>query len=101
MEIVKEKITDNLEVNVEIAKGQKEYRTLPANVQRGVIAYAFDLSDEDIEAIKKNKRIYLCCITFGKPMQPMNISLDPTEFDEIIEANRLQFGVGGKHETTV
>ena len=94
MEIVKDKITDNLEVNVEIAKGQKEYRTLPANVKRGVIAYAFELSDEDIEKIKKNKRIYLCCITFGRPMQPMNISLDSEEFDEIIISNREDFGVG-------
>ena len=93
MEIVKDKITDNLVVNVEIAKNQEEYRTLPANVKNGVVAYAFELSHEDIEKIKKNKRIYLCCITFGRPMQPMNISLEPEEFDEIIISNREDFGV--------
>lgn len=86
MEIVKDKITDNLEINVEIAKD-------PANIKGGVVAYAFEISEEDLENIKKNRRIYLCCITFGRPMQPMNISVDPQEFEEIIEANREQFGV--------
>ena len=54
-----EKVTDNLPVNVRIAEKQEEYETLPAHkTSTGIMAVAFDLTDEDIEKIKKHKKIY-------------------------------------------
>lgn len=92
MKIVTHKITENLEVNVEIAKDQPEYNTLPANVQRGVVAYAFELSKDDIKKLKKHKKIHLLSVTFGEPMQPMNISVDPEEFEMMVQSARDEFG---------
>lgn len=93
MNIVTNEITKNLKANVEIAKNQEEYLTLPANIEKGVVAYAFELSKEDIKKIKRNKRIYLMSITFGKSMQPMNISVDPDDFEEKVQSARDIFGV--------
>lgn len=92
MKITTDKITDNLLVNVEIAKDSQIYNAIPSNVCNGIVAYSFELSDRDIELINKNRKIYLLSVTFGQPMQPMNISLDPTEFEEIVDYSREVFG---------
>ena len=53
------KVTDKLPVNVKIAEHQPEYHTLPCHrTSTGIVAVAFDLTEEDIEKIKKHKQIY-------------------------------------------
>lgn len=62
--------------NAEIAKDQKEYLTLPAHIAKdGEVVSCWELSDEEIEEIKKTKRIYLGISTFNKPLQPQRLSV--------------------------
>lgn len=54
-----EKVTDNLLVNLKIAEDQPQYETLPCHrTPEGVVLVAFDLTEDDIEKIKKHKKIY-------------------------------------------
>ena len=89
MKIAENNVTKHLPINVKIAEHQDEYQTVPSNIGRGVIAYAFDLDRKDIRKLKKHKRIYLLQINGKSPMQPMNISVDPAEFDDMIIRTRL------------
>ena len=108
-----EKVTDNLLVNLKIAEDQPQYETLPCHrTPEGVILVAFDLTDEDIEKIKKHKKIYYlqqvgntrsynveiskekiefmhesgdnCNITViaKSQLQPINIALTPEDIEE-------------------
>lgn len=88
LKIATDKVTNTQEINVKIAENQKQYSTLPANYASGLTAFAFELSEEDIEKILKHKRIYISLLTFGKPMNPINIAVDPDEFDESCKWNR-------------
>jgi len=88
LKIAADKVTDTQEINIEVAKDQEEYNTIPANYAGGVMAFAFELTEEDIEKIKKNKRIYVSLLTFGTAMNPINVAVDPIEFDENCKYNR-------------
>jgi hypothetical protein len=64
------------QVNTELGKGQEEYVTLPCyyEVVQGSVLCAFELSEEEIERIQKDKKIYIRTLTFGHPFQPIALS---------------------------
>ena len=88
LKIAADKVTDTQAINIEVAKDQEQYETLPANYESGVMAFAFEVTEEDLEKIKKNKRIYVSLLTFGKQMNPINVAVDPEDFDESCKYNR-------------
>lgn len=72
--------------NVDIAKDQPEYNTLPALVlgdRNGTVISCWELTDEEIEELKKTKRIYLSLWTFGQPLQPQRMAVNIDEFIEL------------------
>lgn len=67
--------------NVEIAKNQPEYKTLPALVvpgPEGEVITCWQLSDDEIEEVIKTRRIYMSQLTFGGKYSPvqMHVGLD-------------------------
>ncbi len=66
------------EVNLRIAENQEEYETLPvyANVNEpGLpVTACFELTEEEVEQVKKEGKIYLTFLTFGKQFQPIQMS---------------------------
>ena len=67
--------------NAVFAKDQKEYMPLPAHVQNnGLVTFCMQLSDEEIEGVKKTKKLKLSVLTFGRPVQPIRISTATPEF---------------------
>ena len=85
MKISKKDVTSKLPINIVIAENSEDYRPLPAHYGDGVVAFSFELSDEEIESIKKNKRIMVNLMTFNQPMQPINASVDEDEFNEMFK----------------
>ncbi len=60
------------EQEIKIAENQPEYQTLPAlPLGDGVILTRWELSDDEIAEIVKNKSIYLFMWTFNKPVTPI------------------------------
>lgn len=99
--LIKGKITDNLETNVVIAEHQDEYNSLPAHVTyTGVVAFAYELSDEEIEQIKKTKRVYVSMLTFGNPLQPHYLTTNPELLDKNVKhydnEYKAKFGIKGE-----
>ena len=88
--IAKDKVTDNLEVNLKIAENQEEFQTLSCNYDKGVVAFAFELDEEDLANLQKEKRIYILLLTGGNPMQPINIAVDQKDFEEMVDYSREQ-----------
>lgn len=61
---------------VHIAKDQPEYITLPAIVRPdGIILTEWALSEEERAAIARGENIRLWIWTFGKPLQPVALTL--------------------------
>jgi len=77
-----EKITENLEVNLRMAENQEAYLTLPCHVGDGIVAFAFELTEEDLKKVQETKTIYVSNITFEGPLQPIRIDVDPEKFEE-------------------
>lgn len=70
------KSIDFPEANLAIAKDQPEYLTLYAHMVREpqVPMYiVFELTDEEVEDIVKNKKLFYMQSTFGRPFSPMSI----------------------------
>ncbi len=65
--------------NVEFAKDQDEYETLPAfmndSPQREVVT-CWKLSEEDLKRVNETGQIWLKVLTFGNPLQPLAMSAD-------------------------
>lgn len=61
-------------VNVILGKNQPEYQPLPVMVfdtpEREMIS-CWELTDEEVSEIVKNKKIYFQQMTFGNPFQPV------------------------------
>jgi hypothetical protein len=58
--------------NVVYAKDQPEYIPLPAYQDTdGTIVTTWELTKEEIEAVKESGRIYLMVSTFNQPLQPV------------------------------
>lgn len=64
------------EANVEIAKDQPQYQTLPAywNAEEGTIVFCFKLNQDEIDRVYATGEIYFKQLTFGHPMQPISLS---------------------------
>lgn len=76
------------QVTTLVAKDQDQYNTLPSyvgpvdsNNTKGVIC-CFELSNGEIEAIVRNKRLWYRALTFGQPLQPFNIMIMKDYFKE-------------------
>ena len=75
------RVTKNLPITHRIAEHQEEYITLPANVDNGVVAFAFKLSfKEKIIALFKG-RVFIYTLTFGKPLQPIHVNVSEKDFE--------------------
>lgn len=61
--------------NVKIAEKQEEYETLPAFAQDGLITFCMELSKEELKAVRQKKKVRLQFFSFGKPPQPVGVSV--------------------------
>lgn len=62
--------------NIVIGKDQPQYEPLPAmdlGGPTGEKIICFELTDEEIETLKKTKRLYYSQWTFGQSFHPMKI----------------------------
>lgn len=68
------------ESNVEIAKDQPEYNTLPALVRdSGEVVICWQLSPEEIARINETGQIWQTMLTFGMPLQPQRITTEKSD----------------------
>ena len=66
------------EQNVVFAKGQPEYLPLPAHrTPNGAVTSCWELTAEEREEVARTGKIYLTCLTFNRPLQPVHMA---TEF---------------------
>lgn len=84
MDFSKNDITKELKVNTMIAEKQEQYLTLPSHHSRatGQVAFAIELSEEDIAKVIANKKIYVYMSTYGNPLQPIRVDVDEELFME-------------------
>ncbi|NCU30370.1 hypothetical protein EOM57_01045 [Candidatus Saccharibacteria bacterium] len=81
-------IAPDIPVNVKIAESQDEYQTIHANRAPGpygLITFAVEMSEEEIEQFQKSGRLYVQLLTFGGSMQPIIISTDPNIAKAIVD----------------
>lgn len=74
------------EQNFTYAKDQKEYLPLPCHreqVQPHRVISCWELTDEEVQDIIKNKHIWLSLMTFGHPLQPIDMATDKAHFFDI------------------
>lgn len=65
------------EADTIIGLGQKGVNPLPAKFEahnRGRVLMVAELNDEDLEQIRKDRRIYIELLTHNHPMQPIKVS---------------------------
>lgn len=81
------------ESNTVIGEDQPEYMPLPALIKpysvgygddiavypKGNVVSCWELSDEELQAIIKTRRVYLSVLTFGKPVQPCLLTVKKEE----------------------
>lgn len=68
--------------NTVFAKDQPEYNPLPSHRnEAGDVTTCWELTDQEIENIKKTKQIFLSVKTFGQPLQPLFMT---TEVGDVI-----------------
>ena len=80
------------ECNVDFAKNQEEYNTLPAFADRknGVVTTCYKLSLKDLIKIIFTRKIWLSLLTFNKPLTPQLLSVNkkdviaPVKDDDIM-----------------
>lgn len=73
-------------VNRTYAEDQPQYTPLPVMAfKNGQVISCWELSDEELAEVIKNKRVYLCQATFNTPLQP--ISLKTSLRDSIVLAS--------------
>lgn len=81
-------ITPHIPVNANIAENQDKYQTLHAHYVPGpcgAMCFALELSDEEIRQLQETKRLYVNVLTFNNPMQPLYITVDPKETEQIVK----------------
>ena len=68
--------------NVEFAKNQKEYKTLPAfyDKENGIVITCYKLSLKDLFKVVFTRKVWLGQMTFNKPLQPQKLSADRSDF---------------------
>ena len=84
---ISNELTKKFPVNTLVAEKQEEYFTVPANSEFGVVAFAFELDEEEIKDIIEHKKIYVLLLNGEGYMQPINIQLTPSDFDDAVEWN--------------
>lgn len=77
------------QVNVNLAEEQPQYETLPAYYgllgdkehETGFVV-CFELTDDELQQVVANKKIWYSQLTFGAPFQPMNLYVENDIFDQ-------------------
>ena len=87
-----DKVTKNIPITNRIAEDQEEYLTLPANIDSGIVSYAFKLTWKDVFKLIFKRRIYFYQITFGQSLQPIHANVDENEFEEFHKDTVETFG---------
>lgn len=73
-------------VNVTYAKDQSEYLPLPVmKLQDGTVISCWEVTDEDLERIIKERKVYVAQLTFNTPLQPLNVVSGLDELVTFIE----------------
>lgn len=69
------------EQNIALAKDQDEYNTLPIfwNTKEASATFAFQLDEAELAEIQKTGVIWLKQLTFGRPFQPISISVNKND----------------------
>ena len=63
--------------DIEIAKDQDQYITLPAHIGRdGVVTSCWSLSRKERVKVLLSGRLFLQVYAFGSPLQPLKMSID-------------------------
>lgn len=58
--------------NIVYAEDQPEYQPLPAmRMPDGMVITCWELSDEELKIVLKNRKIYIQLHTFNQPLQPI------------------------------
>lgn len=87
MKFVKDKLLKEYPINLEIAKDQDEYVTLPGHIFRnnyGTFLCGLELSEEELKKLNDKKRLYVVFQTFYKPLTPFKICCSEEEARELI-----------------
>lgn len=74
--------------NVVYAESQPEYLPLPAmqlQDEGGTVITCWELSDEELAEVVKNKKVYLSIMTFKQPLQPVSLQTSLAGFFELKE----------------
>lgn len=62
--------------NIVFGADQEQYNNLPAiytGDDEGMVVTCWEVTDEDLEEIKKTRKIYLSQLTFNRPLQPLKV----------------------------
>ncbi len=73
------------EANINVAENQDEYQTLPARVYTdpfGEVISCWQLSDEEMEQIKKTNCIWVSQLTFKKGVAPMMLMAEKPDMED-------------------
>ena len=71
--------------NVVYAKDHPEYLPLPAlKTEDGLVVTCWELTNEEVEQVVKNKKFYFSQLTFNQPLQPMRPVTDLSDLIEIV-----------------
>lgn len=82
------------EQNVVFAKDQPEYIPLPAHkLPDGTIVTVWELTDEEIETLRRTKKLHLNVMTFNQSLQPLFPFIQPDEIviDRISETSVFSY----------
>ena len=101
LKIDNKRVTKNLPITKMIGEDQKEYLTLPANMEKGIVSYAFKLKWRDVLKVIFKRRIYFYQVRFGKGLQPIHANVSRKNFEEYRQYAVNDFGIkktgkGGK-----
>jgi len=62
--------------NIEIAKDQDEYKTLPAEIKKdGEVIFCYELTFRERLRVLFGENLYISQFTFNKPLQPQRLEV--------------------------
>ena len=76
--------------NVTMGKDQEEYFDLPAYASETKTVTCWELSNEDMETIRRTGKIYLAQLNQGKPLQPVAMGLTVEDVYEVEEIKMFE-----------
>jgi hypothetical protein len=81
--------------NVVMGEGQPEYIPLPAHkTPGGEVMSAWELTDEELEHVKKHKTIMLCVSTYNQPVQPVKLWVTDENEQPLIDPRTTTLSAG-------